>query len=256
MKANQLKPAELEQFRRLSTCLVASAIEGFRVRLPNTGFTDSRVRCIFPDLPTVVGYAATARIRTSTPPMEGHRYYFRTEWWSEILAVPPPRIVVVEDLDSRPGLGAFVGEVHANILQALGSVAFVTNGSVRDLAEVRATGFQLFAGSVAVSHAYAHVFDFGGTVDVGGMKVKPGDLVQGDRHGVQTIPLEIAAEVPRVAEEIQRRRQYFIGLCHSREFSPETLRGAMEEQGEKEQGEREHGEATGGRRSGARPRKG
>jgi 4-hydroxy-4-methyl-2-oxoglutarate aldolase len=255
MKANQLKPAELEQFRRLSTCVVASAIEQFRFRLPNAGFTDSRVRCIFPDLPTVVGYAATARIRTSTPPMEGHRYYFRTGWWNEILAVPPPRIVVVEDLDSRPGLGAFLGEVHANILQALGSVAFVTNGSVRDLPEVGAIGFQLFAGNVAVSHAYAHVFDFGGTVDVGGMKVKPGDLVQGDRHGVQTIPLEIAAEVPRVAEEIQRRRRHFISLCRSPEFSLENLRGAMEEQGEREQGEGDDDEATPSRRSSARPRR-
>jgi len=236
MKANQLGPEELEQFRRLSTCMVASAIERFHVRLPNAGFSDSRVRCIFPDLPTVVGYAATARIRTSTPPMEGHRYYFRTSWWNGILAVPPPRIVVVEDLDSRPGLGALLGEVHANVLQALGSVAFVTNGSVRDLPEVGAIGFQLFAGNVAVSHAYAHLFDFGGSVEVGGMKVKPGDLVQGDRHGVQTIPLEIAAEVPRVAREIQRRRQYFVGLCRSREFSLEKLRGAMEEQGETEPG--------------------
>jgi 4-hydroxy-4-methyl-2-oxoglutarate aldolase len=250
MKANQLRPAELEQFRRLSTCIVASAIERFQVRLPNAGFTDSRVRCIFPDMPTVIGYAATARIRTSAPPMEGHRYYFRTEWWDEILAVPPPRIVVVEDLDSEPGLGAFIGEVHANILQALGSVAFVTNGSVRDLPGIRAIGFPLFAGNVAVSHAYAHVFDFGGTVDVGGMKVKPGDLVQGDLHGVQTIPLEIAAEVPRVAEELLRRRQYFVGLCRSREFSLESLRGAMEEQGE-----REHDESTRSRPSGARPKR-
>jgi hypothetical protein len=33
-----LTPAHLEQFRRLSTCVVASAIESFRVRLPNTGY--------------------------------------------------------------------------------------------------------------------------------------------------------------------------------------------------------------------------
>ena len=234
MKPSQLTPAHLEQLRRLSTCVVASAIETFRVRLPNTGFTDSSVRCMFPDSPPVVGYAATARIRTSDPPMQGHNYYFRTEWWNEILRIPAPRIIVVEDLDRPPGLGAFVGAVHANILQALGSVALVTNGSVRDLPEVKATGFQLFAGNVSVSHAYAHVFDFGGTVKVGGLKVNPGDLIHADLHGAQTVPLEIAAHVPAAASEILTRREYFIGLCRSGNFTLDALRGAMQEQGEQD----------------------
>ncbi len=232
MTARQLTPAQLEQFRRLSTCVVASAIETFRVRLPNAGFANSIVRCMFPHMPTTVGYAATARIRTSAPPMEGHSYYFRTNWWSEILKVPAPRVIVVQDLDDPPGLGAFVGEVHAHILQALGAVAFVTNGAVRDLDQVRASGFQLFAGNVSVSHAYAHVFDFGGTVEIGGLKISPGDLVQADLHGVQTIPLEIATQVPDAAAEILKRRRHFIGLCRSGTFSLESLRGAMEEEGE------------------------
>lgn len=234
MTIKQLAPALLEPFRRLSTCVVASAIETFHVRLPNAGFADSSVRCVFPNERPVIGYATTARIRTSNPPMEGQSYYFRTEWWNEILRVPKPRIVVIQDLDDRPGLGAFVGEVHASILQALGSVALVTNGSVRDLPEIQGSGFQLFAGNVAVSHAYAHVFDFGGTVEVGGLKVSPGDLVHADLHGVQTIPFEIAAKIPNAVEEIHKRRQYFIGLCRSADFSLESLRGAMEAQGEKD----------------------
>lgn len=234
MTMKQLAPALLEPYRRLSTCVVASAIEPFRVRLANSGFADSRVRCIFPDNPPVIGYAATARIRTSDPPMEGHSYYFRTEWWNEILRVPAPRVIVVEDLDDPPGLGAFVGEVHASILQALGSVALVTNGSVRDIPAIKESGFQLFAGNVAVSHAYAHVFDFGGSVKVAGLNINPGDLVHADLHGVQTIPLEIAEKIPERADEIQNRRQFFIELCRSRGFSLESLRGAMEEQGEKD----------------------
>jgi len=233
MSQGRLTPAQLEQLRRLSTCVVASAIETFHVRLPNAGFTNSTVHCMFPDFRPVVGYAATARIRTANPPMEGRSYYFRTEWWDNILRVPAPRIIVVQDLDQPPGLGAFVGEVHANILAALESVALVTNGSVRDVNEVKAMNFQLFAGNMSVSHAYAHVFDFGGTVEVGGLKIKPGDLIHGDRHGVVLIPPEIAAEVPEAAAEIQKRRQYFIGLCRSGDFSLESLRGAMEEQGER-----------------------
>jgi len=230
MTTRTLKPAQLEQFRRLSTCLVASAIETFRVRLPNTGFANSRIRCIFKDQPSMAGYAATARLRSSNPRMESNKsydYYDRTDWWNEILTIPAPRVVVIEDVDNPPGLGAFVGEVHANILLALGCVGIVTNGAVRDLPDIRPTEFQMFAGNVSVSHAYAHIFDFGGTVEVGGLKIHPGDLIQGDCHGVQTVPLEIADRVPAAAREIRQRRQDLVGLRRSADFTLEKLRQAI-----------------------------
>jgi 4-hydroxy-4-methyl-2-oxoglutarate aldolase len=224
------KPAQLEQFRRLSTCLVSSAIETFRVRLPNTGFANSSIRCIFEDQPSMVGYAATARMRSSNPPMEAGKsydYYDRTDWWNDILKTPAPRVVVIDDVDHPPGLGAFIGEVHANILLALGCVGVVTNGAVRDIQDIRPTEFQMFAGNVSVSHAYAHIFDFGGPVEIGGLKVRPGDLVHGDRHGVQTIPLEIADKVPDVAREVRQRRLQLIGLRRSADFTLEKLRQAI-----------------------------
>ena len=142
-----------------------------------------------------------------------------------------PSIVVIEDLDERPGLGAFVGAVHAHILRALGCVALVTNGSVRDVAEIRPTGFQLFASNVAVSHAYAHVFDFGGNVRVGGLNIAPGAAdQQGDVHGVQTIPLEIANKVPAAAREILKRRKRLMDLCRSDDFSVEKLQEIMKQE--------------------------
>ena len=230
MPTTPLSPSELEQLGRLSTCVAASAIETFRVRLPNTGFADSSIRCIFPERAPIAGYAATARIRSASPPMEGRGYYYeRTDWWNHILRVPQPRIVVIQDMDSPPGLGAFVGEVNASILLALGCVGMVTNGAIRDLNEVQLTRFQVFAANVSVSHAYAHVFDFGGIVDLGGLKVKPGDLLHGDRNGVQTVPLEIAPKIPAAAHEIILRRQRLIGLCRSKEFTPEKLRQAIAE---------------------------
>lgn len=224
---DRLTPAQIEQFRRLSTCVVSSAIETFRVRLPNTGFADSSIRCIFEDQPPMIGYAATARIRSANPPMEvgtSFDYYDRTDWWKNVLTIPAPRVVVIEDVDEHPGLGAFVGEVHANILLALGCVGVVTNGAVRDLPDIRPTEFQMFAGNVSVSHAYAHLFDFGGSVEVGGLKVRPGDLIHGDCHGVQTIPLEIAARVPTAARAVRQRRQDLIGLRRSADFTLDRLR--------------------------------
>jgi len=178
----------------------------------------------------MAGYAVTARIRTSKPPMEGGRYsYERSDWWNHILSIPAPRVVVIEDVEAPAGLGAFVGEVYANILLALGCVGIVTNGAVRDLNEVRPTGFQMFAGNISVSHAYAHIFDFGGPVAVGGLVIRPGDLVHGDRNGVQTIPSEVAARIPGVAHEITRRRQRLVELCRSKDFSVEALRKAIRE---------------------------
>ncbi len=225
MTAPSLTPVRLEQLRRFSTCLIASAIERFQVRLPNTGFSDSSIRCIFDDLPPIVGYAVTARIRTADPPMEGGGYiYDRVEWWKDILTVPAPRIVVIQDVDPNPGMGALVGEVHANILKALGCVGVVTNGAVRDLNAVRASGFQMFAGNISVSHAYAHVFDFGGPVDVARMNINPGDLLHADRHGVLSIPAEIADKVPSAAAELADRRHQIVDLCRSSDFSIEKLR--------------------------------
>jgi regulator of RNase E activity RraA len=229
MTTNQLTQAQLDQLRGLDSFTVADTILTFDVRLRNTGFTDSRVHCIFPDFPPIVGYAATARIRTSDPPMIQHSYYDRTEWWNHILSVPAPRILVVEDIDEHPGLGSFIGEVHANILDALDCVGVVTNGAVRGLRATRAIRFQMFAGNLSVSRAYAHIFDFGGPVIVGGMKVQAGDLLHGDVHGVQTIPLEIADKIPDAAEQIIRNKARLVALCHSGEFTLDKIRAAVKD---------------------------
>lgn len=224
---NVLAAEQLEALRRLSTCSVSNAIETFDVRLRNAGFADASIRCIFKDFAPVVGYAATARVRTSVPPMHGHSYLDRTDWWNAILKIPSPRVVVVEDVEKRPGLGSFVGEVHANILCALGCVAVVTNGAVRDLPQVRSTGFQFFARNVAVSHAYAHVFQFGTPVEIGGLKIEPGDLLHGDQHGILKVPLEIAAGIPAVARELQEKEHRLIATCRSADFSLDKLRGVF-----------------------------
>ena len=225
-----LEPAipveDFDALRRLDTCTVSNAIEAFKLRLRNAGFANSRVRCVFEDLPPMVGYAATARLRSGEPPITGS-YHDRTDWWNSILRVPAPRIAVLQDLDEPPGVGAFLGDMNAAILIALGCVGYVTNGAVRELPRVRDMGLHLFAGNVAVSHAYAHIFDFGSPVNVGGLEVHPGDLLHGDRHGLLTVPKEIAAEIPPVAARLREGEQRVIDSCRSQEFSVEKLRQAL-----------------------------
>ena len=222
-----LTEEELDALRKFDTCMIANAIESFNVRLRNTGFADASVRCMFEDAPPMVGYAATARLRGGEPPIGGGTFRDRADFWNTILAVPAPRILVLEDLDDPPGRGAFVGDMHAAILKGLGCIGYVTNGAVRELPSVRKMGIQLFAGSVAVSHAYAHIFEIGTTISVGGMEVRPGDLLHGDRHGVLTVPAEIAANVPAIADRLQQAEQRIIDFCRSKDFSVQKLREVM-----------------------------
>jgi 4-hydroxy-4-methyl-2-oxoglutarate aldolase len=224
MTANNVEPGALEELRQLDSCSVANAIETFGVRLRNLGFADSTVRCIFEDFPPLVGYAATIRVRTADPPMEGDSYYYRLDWLDHLISIPPPRVLVVQDLDPHPGLGSFIGDVHANILQALGCIGVLTNGAVRDVEGARALKFQMFARNLSVSHAFAHLFDFGGPVEVGHMHVRPGELLHGDRHGIQTVPIEIAQKIPAVAQKMNGEEREIIQLCQSSAFTLEKLR--------------------------------
>ena len=133
-------------------------------------------------------------------------YRNRGSWYCKIWNQPPVQ-------------GAFVGAIHAAIGRALKCLGSVTNGAVRDLPAIEAMGFKLFAGSVAVSHAYAHIIEFGEPVEIGGLKIQSGDLVHGDRHGVLTIPLAAAAEVPAEAAKIVQRDHELLQFCNSPQFS-------------------------------------
>ena len=219
---------QLEALRRLDACLLANTIETFHDRLRNEGFMDSSVRCLFPRLEPMIGYAATMKIRGSAPPTVG-AYPERTDWWDYILSLPSPRVLVVQDVATRVGLGSVVGAVHMNILRALHCVGVVTNGSVRDIPEAQNAGFHYFAGSVSVSHAYIHVIETGGPVEIGGLQIQSGNLLHGDLHGVQSIPLEHAAGIPAVAAKIAAKEEALIALCRAADVSLEKLRAALAE---------------------------
>jgi regulator of RNase E activity RraA len=217
----------LQELEKFDSCTISNAIEQFDVRTRNEGFVHSSIRCIFPEIPPKVGFAATARIRTSSTPIAGRCYYDRPDWWSYLVSIPAPRFIVAEDVDRVPGLGAFFGEIHATISVALGCVAYLTNGSVRDLPGIRRSGFQVFAANVAVSHAYAHVIEFGEPVEIGGLHIRPGDLLHGDQHGVISVPVSIAAQLPTVASELEKSEAELIDFCRSPEFSFEELPAKM-----------------------------
>ena len=225
--------SSLDALRRFDTCTLSNAIERFAVRPRNEGFMCGPP-CRFPGLPPVAGYAVTGRIRTYMPPVTGKCYYEHIAWWEHLAAAPLPRIVVLQDFDNLPGFGALFGEVHARIFRALGCVAYITNGAVRDLEAVDAVGIQVFAGNVSVSHAYAHIVDFGEPVEVGGLEVHPGDILHGDRHGVLSVPSQLVEKLPAAADQILMEERDLFGLTNSPGFSVEALAAKLRQFAEKQ----------------------
>jgi regulator of RNase E activity RraA len=213
----------IQPLRKISSPSVANGIETFNVRPRNQGFMSSEIRALFPELGPLVGYAVTALIRAEPQPIQGHRAS-TFAWWDYVLSIPAPRVIVVHDLDDPRGQGAQWGEVQANIHKALGCAGVLTDGSVRDLEEVRALGFQFAAAHVSVSHAYVHMVDFGLPVKVGGLWVRPGDLIHADQHGAVTIPGEIAERVPEAVQKVEADERKIIGFCQSPTFSPDGLK--------------------------------
>lgn len=223
--------ATIAKLKTIDTCTVANAIEAFGVRLQNEGFSNPTIHCRFPKLPPMVGFAVTLRIRTSNPPMEGGSYIERTDWWDSFDSLPSPHVIVIEDLDTAATTGAFVGHVHAAILNAFGCVGVVTNGAVRSLPAAEAIGLQLFSGSISPSHSFVHVVEANGPVEVCGLKITPGNLIHGDQHGLVVVPEEVANLVPAEAVRLQQREEEVISYCKSRGFSRLGLRRILSRRG-------------------------
>jgi regulator of RNase E activity RraA len=219
--ANYLNKEELEELRRWPTCAISNGIELFNIRPRNEGFMLPEIKCVFPELGPMIGYAVTAVVTADSS--EGRRIQ-PPDWWEQIGKVPEPRVVVIHDIDD-PVVGSFWGEVNANIYKALGCVGAVTDGSVRDLDEVKELAFHFFSSCISVSHAYVHLVEIGIPVKVGSLAVKPGDLIMGDKHGVISIPLEIARDVPKAAHLVEDWERPIINFCKSKDF---TINGLKE----------------------------
>lgn len=217
-----LDQQQLEDLRRWPSPAIANAIETFDVRSRNSGFMGPEIVCRFPEMPPIVGYAATGKIRASIPADEDPETVDRDQWYAHIESLSEPRIIVLQDMD-QPPRGSFWGEVNGNIHSALGAVGVITDGGVRDLDEVRELGFQFHAAELLVSHAYVHLVEAAQTVTVGGLTIQPGALLHADQHGVIEIPHEIAAEVAGAAQAVEDRERVIINYTKSNNFTSKGL---------------------------------
>ncbi len=218
---------QLEFLRSIDTPTVCNLLEIVAPERRGFGYTVRHLHCIFPDLPPMVGFAKTATIRAQDRVPLGEAGYMakRLDYLDYVAAAPQPSIVVIQDLDDIVGFGAFWGEVQSNVHKALGCLGTITNGSVRDIPAI-APGFQMLAGSIAPSHAFVHVVEFGIDVNIHGMAVRSGDLIHADRHGAVVVPIEAIAPMKAAAEGLARKEAKIIEAAKSGQ-GLEAIKAAM-----------------------------
>lgn len=190
--AATVAPEVIEALRKFDTPTVCNVIELFECRPRNTGYTDDRITACYPALPPMVGFATTATFRAGAPPKGGDTYIGLGGQIEKIAAMSGPKVVVFQDLDDPPVAATF-GEIMCTTYKAFGCVGLITSGSGRDLDQVEPLKFPCFTSGTMPSHGYTQIVELEVPVRVGGVWINPGDLLHGDRNGVTTIPIELAA---------------------------------------------------------------
>lgn len=225
MKTVDPDPGALAALAAFDTPTICNALE---VLLPATraqGYTTRPAHCGFPAMRPIVGFARTARIRAKYAPPESAEKLrsLRHDYYRYVDAGRKPSVVLIEDLDgANAGYGAFWGEVQSAIHRGLGALGLVTNGSVRDI-DQWAPGFQFLAGSIGPSHAYAHVVEFGGEIDVLGMRVRSDDIVHADRHGAVVVPADAVLALPAAARQVAEREARILDVARAPGATAERL---------------------------------
>src|SRR5262245_37629506 len=220
--------ADLELLRKFDTPTICNVIELFDVRPRTAGYLDGRIQACFPKLPPMVGYAATATFRSAAPPRAGNVYSGLGEQVAAFADLPGPPIVVFQDLDD-PVAAATFGEVMCTTYKTFGAVGLITSGAGRDLDQVEAISFPCFTSGTICAHGYCHIVQIGVPVHVGGVMVHPGDLLHGDRNGVTTIPVEVAALVAGGCEEYVAAEAVVLDYLRSGKVDPKGFTAARNE---------------------------
>lgn len=217
--------------RRYRTPIVSDALERLGARARTLAYTDATIRCILPALGAFVGYACTGKVAAEIPEEPGGARVPWPDVWRHVQAQRQPSLMVCQDLDQPAGKGCAWGDVSAATFTRLGCVAVVTNGAVRDIRAVEEIGFGLFAATTVVGHAHVRFVEIGTTVKVGGLIVRPGDLLHADEHGALIIPPDIAIDelVAAIERHMDAERRVIDYALRAPDFSIEGLARRMDE---------------------------
>lgn len=166
-------------------------------------YTDQSIRCMYPELGRIVGYAVTCVYGLPDP------NYARLSFADVIDALDAskkPAILVLQQ-KFPPEIAGKVGLAGGNMvsaMKAIGCVGLLSNGPSRDVDEVRPMRFQYMLSGVTAGHGAMAVHAINVPVSVGGMDVSPGELIHMDENGAVKFPANQLEAVLRNARELQR----------------------------------------------------
>lgn len=225
--------ALIHRLRQHDTPTICNAIEVAQGQRGFSGFTHRTMTWAGAADHRIVGFARTARIAGTAPPTEAPEVIRarRMAYFRAMADGPRPGIAVIEDLDGAAAIGAWWGEVHAQVHRAVfGLEGAVTNGVVRDLGDMPAD-FPILAGHVGPSHGFVHVVDIGTPVQVFGMTVREGDLIHADRHGAVAIPNDVLETLDAALDRLLAAEAIILDPLKAGKVDPEqfeTLWAAFE----------------------------
>ncbi len=221
--------ADLKILERWDTPTICNGLELVAPERRAIGFTVEPMVAADRKLPPIVGLARTGLIRAKEPPRGPIPP--REDWYDYVAAQDLPTIAAIQDIDDRPGYGAFWGEVQSTVHLALGVKGCVTNGSFRDV-DMLAPGFQIIGGRIGPSHAHVHMVQMRCEVSLLGMLVKDDDVVHADYHGAVVIPADAVRKLPDAIDLISRREKVILDMARAEGFTSAKMRDALKRAGE------------------------
>jgi regulator of RNase E activity RraA len=221
--------ADLKILERWDTPTICNGLELVAPERRAIGFTVEPMVAADRKLAPIVGLARTGLIRAKEPPRGPIPP--REDWYDYVAAQDLPTIAAIQDIDDRPGYGAFWGEVQSTVHLALGVKGCVTNGSFRDV-DMLAPGFQIIGGRIGPSHAHVHMVQMRCEVNLFGMLVKDDDVVHADYHGAVVIPADAVRKLPDAIDLISRREKVILDMARAEGFTSAKMRDALKRAGE------------------------
>lgn len=158
-------------------------------------YTDSSIRCVYPEMGPTVGYAATCVFGLPDEGDPGRLTFMDVV--DTLDAMPKPSILVIAqdfppELRNRVGLA---GEIMVTSMMAVGCIGLISDGPSRDVDAIRKLRFQMLLGGVTAGHGEMAVHAVNVPVSVGGMDVAPGELIHMDENGAVKFPADRAEAV-------------------------------------------------------------
>jgi len=218
----------IDYLKEVDTPTLANAVELLGVRPNHEGFTPSDIRCLFPELGRMCGYAVTAHVETisQTEPCDNNEFI---KLYEAVQNSPKPAVIAFQEVGAHPEYAAHCGEVMSTIFTRVGAIGLVTDSAVRDIPEVRALGFRYFARGAVASHGHFRIVRVGVPVQSRGLVVQPGDVLHGDENGVLLIPRKGIERIPENVELIRSRERELLDFVRGPGFSLEKLKGRIVE---------------------------